>query len=155
MNTTRHQRHILIAAFATCAALGHAQNLEITPQRPQQGLSTDMRVDAQGTLSFHLQGQQWHVHSWPANLPRQLDAQQVQSLFANHPAGPVQALRLSQPRETAPWLAAQAARLREAGVCTPSPLKAYKSWIRGSSYIRSTLARACGSRALAVKSCIC
>ena len=104
MNTTRHLRHIFIAAFATCAALGHAQNLEITPQRPQQGLSTDMQVDAQGTLSFHLQGEQWHVHGWPANLPRHLHAQQVQSLFANHPAGPVQALRLSQPREAAPWL---------------------------------------------------
>ena len=107
MNTTRHPhhlRHILIAAFATCAALGHAHNLEITPQRPQQGLSTNMRIDAQGTLSFHLQGQQWHVHGWPTDLPRQLGAQQVQSLFANHPAGPVQALRLSQPREAPPWL---------------------------------------------------
>ena len=57
MNTTRHLRHILIAAFATCTALGHAQDLQITPQRPQQGLSTDMRVDAQGTLSFHLLGE--------------------------------------------------------------------------------------------------
>ena len=104
MNTMRPLRHILIAAFATCAALGHAQGLQITPQLPQQGLSTDMRVDAQGTLNFDLKGQHWQVHGWPADLPRKLGTQQVQSLFASHPAGPVQALHLSQPREATPWL---------------------------------------------------
>ena len=94
----------LIAVLAASAALCHAENLQITPQQRQQGLSTAMQVDAQGTLNFELQGQHWQVQGWPADLPRQLGAQQVQSLFAQHPAGPVQALRLSEPRQSKPWL---------------------------------------------------
>ena len=94
----------LIAVLASSAALCHAENLQIAPQQRQQGLSTAMQVDAQGTLNFELQGQHWQVQGWPAGLPRQLGAQQVQSLFAQHPAGPVQALRLSEPRESHPWL---------------------------------------------------
>ena len=94
----------LIAVLAASAALCHAENLQITPQQRQQGRSTAMQVDAQGTLHFELQGQHWQVQGWPADLPRQLGAQQVQSLFAQHPAGPVQALHLSEPRESHPWL---------------------------------------------------
>ena len=104
MNTTHHLRHIFIAALLAGAALSHAQGLQITPQLREQGLSKSMQVDAQGTLNFDLQGQHWQVRNWPADLPRQLGAQQVQSLFAHHPAGPVQALRLSEPRQSAAWL---------------------------------------------------
>ena len=104
MNTTHHLRRSLVAMLAACAALCQAQNLQITPQMREQGISKNMQVDAQGTLNFDLQGQHWQVHGWPADLPRQLGAQQVQSLFAHHPAGPVQALRLSEPRQSTAWL---------------------------------------------------
>lgn len=104
MKTTHHLRHILIAALLAGSALSHAQGLQITPQLREQGLSKNMQVDAQGTLNFDLQGQHWQVQGWPADLPRQLGAQQVQSLFAHHPAGPVQALRLSEPRQSTAWL---------------------------------------------------
>lgn len=95
---------ITAAALLACTAIAHAQNLQISPQMREQGRSSVMQVDAQGTLSFELQGQRWQVQGWPADLPRKLGAQQVQSLFAHHPAGPVQALRLSEPAQSAPWL---------------------------------------------------
>ena len=97
--------HLITAAsLLASAAMAQAQNLQISPQMREQGRSSAMQVDAQGTLGFELQGQRWQVQGWPADLPRKLGAQQVQSLFAHHPAGPVQALRLSEPAQSAPWL---------------------------------------------------